>query len=281
MWTTIAANLAPSTENAPSSRSSSATASNGSEGGGCCRNELLLMSDMKSFSYESLALIIRKINFAPTGSNCSGGSPGVAPLDRQKPRNLTPELMRRVMSFLLVRAVVHGDVSVVGCSSHDGRHPLSSCLSPDEDTWWISAPRTMNQGRGREHVDFWLCRQGSNESVRRLSSISIKIPPLPRGPLSVRDFELRLRVERRSDGDDGTTSFFLYQSLALSSNSVRNEPGWQRFRLIEPIDANVVRLVCLNNQMSRFIGGGDASETLLPTVVSPFDQVGFFSIRFE
>jgi hypothetical protein len=180
--------------------------------------------------------------------------------------------MRRVASFLTVRNVSHADVRVAGCSSHDNRHPLSSCLTPGEDTWWISAPQTMNRGRGSEHVDFKLCPAG--ESARRLAAFAIKIPPLPVGPLSVRDFELKQRVERFDE--DGTSSCS-YETIGLSSNSVHNAAGWQHFRLIEPVDANVVRLVCLNNQMSRFTD--EASP--LPAVASPFDQVGFFSIRFE
>jgi hypothetical protein len=278
-WTAVSARLALGAENASSALLPSAAASASSGGEGCNRGEPLLASDMKAFSYDSLALIVRQINLAPTGSEPEGTPDGARSNQRgqQTPRlRLTPELTRRVLGFLAVRAARHCDVTVAGCSSHDGRHPLASCLSPDETTWWISAPRTMNRGRGREHVDFLLC-PGESESARRLSSVSIRIPPLPRGPLSVRDLELRLRIERR--GDDGTP-FYLYQPVALSSNSVRNEPGWQRFRLIEPVDAKVVRLVCLNNQISRFMGD-EGSEPLLPTVVSPFDQVGFFSIRFE
>jgi hypothetical protein len=47
----------------------------------------------------------------------------------------------------------------------------------------------------------------------------------------------------------------------------------------------VVRIVCLSNQISRFMEEAAANNNsnsgpILPLVSSPFDQVGFYSIRF-
>jgi hypothetical protein len=267
---------------------------------------LLIASMRNTFTYESLAFMIRQINFdsaasksvsaPPCASTSSeGASPKVAPADdapvaRERRMSLTPELMRRVAGYLTVRPVQQSDVRVVGCSSHDRRHPLESCLTPADSTWWISGPQTMIHGRGREYVEFRLCPAGYRESCRRLSSFSLRIPPLPMGPLSVREFELQGRVERFhaagvTTDTSSSSSSFSYRTLALTTPSaVQNVSGWQDFVLQEPADVSVVRIVCLSNQISRFMedaaNANSTSGPILPLVATPFDQVGFYSIRF-
>lgn len=274
----------------------------GGEGGTDGNDPLLIVSMRQSFTYESLAFMIRRINFdsaAKTISSstkpCASSSdvaPASAPADasagRERRKSLTPELMRRVAGYLTVRPVQQHDVRVLGCSSHDRRHPIESCLAPNDSTWWISGPQTMIKGRGREYVEFQLCPAGGNESCRRLSSFSLRIPPLPMGPLSVREFELQCRVERFAERTTVTkggksTSSFAYRTLSLTTPSaVQNVSGWQDFFLEEPADVSIVRIVCLSNQISRFMEDAANSTTgpILPMVATPFDQVGFYSIRF-
>jgi hypothetical protein len=262
---------------------------------------LLIASMRNSFTYESLAFMIRQINFDSAASKSASALPQSAPASsegaptkddapaaRERRKSLTPELMRRVAGYLTVRPVQQSDVRVIGCSSHDRRHPLESCLTPADSTWWISGPQTMIHGRGREYVEFQICPAGGHESCRRLSSFSLRIPPLPMGPLSVREFELQCRVERFHAAGGATnvsTSSFSYRTLALTTPSaVQNVSGWQDFFLQEPADVSVVRIVCLSNQISRFMedaaNANSTSGPILPLVATPFDQVGFYSIRF-
>jgi hypothetical protein len=261
-----------------------------------------------SFTYESLAFMIRQINFdnetqhtPPPCASTSEGDASDPRVPQSQRKSLTPELMRRVAGYLTVRPVQQADVRVVGCSSHDGRHPIESCLTASDSTWWISAPQTMIHGRGREYVEFHLCPPSGGEghrreSCRRLASFSLRIPPLPMGPLSVREFELQSRIEQFHSGGDASSkssskassssSSFAYRTLPLATpSSVQNVSGWQDFFLEEPADVSVVRIVCLSNQISRFMEEAAANNNsnsgpILPLVSSPFDQVGFYSIRF-
>ena len=265
---------------------------------------LLECSMPSNFRYNELALLIRRIQFTrrkPQPASVLDSSSGVEsngePYEdaaTATSRQLTPDLMRKVVSYLVVQPVRHDQVRVIGCSSHDNHHPLASILSPDEDTWWISASNTMNYGRGREYVDFELApRQGVSSC--RLTSISIKIPPLPVGPLSVRQFELLRQVEHFSAGGDDNASIpanrreddnndtatkpvvVTWTPIPLVTATLQNVTGWQQFHLALPVDAKAVRLVCLCNQISRFM----QPDSVLPTLVSPFDSVGFFAIRFD
>lgn len=194
-------------------------------------------------TYSELALLLRRVNFDP-----SGGIPKI----------LSPDLMRKVVSFLIVKPVIHNNVQAIGCSSHDERHPLSACLDPDEDSWWVSGARSMPLGRGREYVEFQLAN-----TLCRLTSVSIKIPPIPRGPLSVKEFELLAPV------DVERTHW-----ISISKRfDVRNVTGFQRFAMV-PTDVQHVRLVCWTNQISTFL-------SVEPVVRTHYEAVGYYAVRFD
>jgi hypothetical protein len=170
-------------------------------------------------------------------------------------RVLPPELAFRVLQFLVIQRVDPNLVETIGCSSHDEVHPLEACLSDDETTWWISERHSMPCGRGREYIQLSL-----GPTLRRLSAVSIKIPPFPQGPLSVREF----LIESPTIIDGEWT--------AVSQNfTVENRTGFQLFVLAEPVDVQQVRLVCLSNQIS----------SITQFTTHPFESVGFFSVRFE
>ena len=86
---------------------------------------------------------------------------------------LPPELAKQVLQFLVIERVDSDMVEVVSCSSHDKVHPLAACLSDDETTWWISGENSMPRGRGFEYVQLSV-----GPKLRRLTAVSLKIPPL-------------------------------------------------------------------------------------------------------
>jgi hypothetical protein len=55
---------------------------------------------------------------------------------------------------------------------------------------------------------------------------------------------------------------------------VENKAGWQRIELPNPVDTQYVRVVCLSNQISRFLEGSNAPDL-------DSGSVGFFSVKFE
>eukprot|EP00527_Entomoneis_sp_CCMP2396_P002279 CAMPEP_0198149946 /NCGR_PEP_ID=MMETSP1443-20131203/48729_1 /TAXON_ID=186043 /ORGANISM="Entomoneis sp., Strain CCMP2396" /LENGTH=155 /DNA_ID=CAMNT_0043815117 /DNA_START=288 /DNA_END=755 /DNA_ORIENTATION=+ len=155
----------------------------------------------------------------------------------------------------------------------------------------------MPGGRGEEWIEFQLVRGGGGSegekkkrktiekttnqtppscSMVRLSAISISIPPMPQGPLSVREFCLHAHSSKLNKWHAVTRVF-----------EVASTPGWQRFALHESddttnnntntnnrgLDVDKIRLVCLSNQMAR--------RTDHFGRVEMFDSVGFFSVRFE
>lgn len=115
---------------------------------------------------------------------------------------------------------------------------------------------------GAEYVEFEL----SSRNMVRLSAVCISIPMLPMGPLSVRTMRL--------DGLDRGQWKAMTPIL-----EVKNVNGWQKIELKRPIDVQIVRLVCLSNQSSRYL---DANNVwTLDLGISSLSSVGFFTVRFE
>jgi hypothetical protein len=167
------------------------------------------------------------------------------------------DVAERVASFLTVPKVDPNRIQVVGCSSSDGSHPISDCLSPSEDTWWISGAESMPGGKGSEFVEFQL----HPTNIRRLSRVGIHIPPLPQGPLSVRDF-----VIQAFDGGAWDTISPTWRC--------ENVPEMQYFAFDPPgVDVQLVRVVCLSNQLHKFYTNR--------LVAFNFNRVGFYSVAFE
>lgn len=176
------------------------------------------------------------------------------------------EVVKHILSFLTVKRVKPDEVQVTNCSSHDGTHPLSLCLRDQESSWWLSHHGTMPGGRGQQWVQFRL-----SDKLRRLSSVSLKIPPTPQGPLSVCEFGLQaFHLER---GWHAITPRF----------RVQNQAGWQTFSLVEEADVDEVRLVCYSNQVADLISEfreQNPNETNLLLKLRRFESVGFFSVKF-
>lgn len=147
----------------------------------------------------------------------------------------------RTASFLVVQPVVGTEISAVACSSTRGDFPLSITLAEEEESssWWISAEGTMVNGIGEQWLEYKLT-PSAGTILRRCRFVGVSIPPLPQGPLSVRQF----RVDSSQDG--GKTWM-----LGGTIYETENETGIQTFRLAQEIDANRVRLVCLTNAAAR------------------------------
>ena len=99
-------------------------------------------------------------------------------------RGLPKELARYALRFLYVQRVDMSEVSVRAASSNRGDFPLSELLSPRDDTWWIS---TFKEQFEHEWVELATSADGL---PRRVAGIKMRIPPLPYGPLSARNFDV-------------------------------------------------------------------------------------------
>jgi hypothetical protein len=114
---------------------------------------------------------------------------------------LPNELIHKIGHYFVVNPVQHNQVVVTAASSTVGRFPLASVLDDNDATWWISAMGSMPSGKGAEYMEFQL-----SSVVRRLSAVSIKIPPLPVGPLSVRTFRICVPDESSVSSSQLTTT---------------------------------------------------------------------------
>ena len=114
---------------------------------------------------------------------------------------------------------------------------------------------------GAEYVEFEL----SSNAIVRLSAVLVSIPMLPMGPLSVRT----MRLDSLDRGEWKPMTPILL---------VENRNGWQRIELERPIDAQIVRLVCLSSQASSLLVDGAQATDL---GMSKYVSVGFFTVKFE
>lgn len=206
------------------------------------RNEKLLLKSVSNLfpSHRFLLDFLQDLQFGSSDEN----------------RVLHYDLEERVASYLIVPRVNPRSVKVVGCSSTDGSHPLAECLSMNEDTWWISGAESMPGGRGSEYVEFQL-----STNWCRLSRIGIKIPPLPHGPLSVRDFVVQAFLNGQWE----------YISPMWSCDNVSHV---QYFAFDESgVDVQRVRVICITNQLH------DHYHSRL--VSFNFNRVGFYGVTFE
>lgn len=183
-------------------------------------------------------------------------------INPERDDRLVHDVCEKIMSYLVIRRVVPEEVRVLDASSHDKIHPLICSLYGDEDTWWLSGYETMRCGRGCQWVQYYM-----GDGLRRLSTVFLKIPPLPQGPLSVKDFCLQ------------TFTLFKGWHNVTPIFSADNVSGWQRFDLPEPCDVQEIRFVCLNNQISSFINEHDPA--IPESQLRRLEAVGFYAVRFE
>merc|ERR1711971_583547 len=98
---------------------------------------------------------------------------------------LPDHVAKDISQQLLIEKVCKEEVVVSGCSSTRGDFPLEGVLA-DDDSWWISDQQSMPMGVGEEYLEF-----SFGAIPRRVEFICLRIPPLPSGPLSVRNFHLQ------------------------------------------------------------------------------------------
>jgi len=127
----------------------------------------------------------------------------------------------------------------VKASSSRGDFPLQVVLEDDDRKWWISEPGSFSQGRGKEYLEFDL---GSSSVVRILA---ISIPPMPMGPLSVRDFSVEAFVGQKW--------------IPVSPKLQTLDKGGLQEVALELVETRRLRVNCL-------------------TSVAPMDSVGLFRI---
>lgn len=213
---------------------------------------------------------------------------------------------------------------------------LAHCLTDDETTWWIS-----NEGLDvrPQYVDFCCVPSTCQPShgipdttatnninntthptslvvVVRMQSVSIRIPPLPYGPMSLREFVLQRSKpishsstnaataaaanenddendnEEETTHDHTTNHHNINTATTTTTTSLLFEwetisPTWtlhgytaeyQTFTFPSPgVDVTHVRLLCLSNQISVH----DDDHTLRRQRQDMPQSVGFYSIRFD
>ena len=172
-------------------------------------------------------------------------------------RSIPPEIVQKIAIFFTTRRLEPKQTRVNGVSSTSGQYNVEECLVDSENSWWISAFGSFRHGRGEEYIEFEL-----GPTLKRLTAVHLSIPPLPRGPLSVRTMRLDSNANATGEWRAATTVL-----------TVENRSGWQRIELPSPIDAQFVRVVCLTNQATRFQNEDAPSDE--------WDAVGFFTIKFE
>jgi hypothetical protein len=162
-------------------------------------------------------------------------------------RTLGTDLVDRIFSWLRIEPVKDADVSVSGCSSTRKDYPLSAVLDFDDSRWWISSAGSMQKGRGKEHLEF-----SFGAAPRRISYVGIKIPPMPFGPLSVREFHI---LSLDADGS---------WVLATPTVETMDRSEMQEFVFLRAVETTALRIVCVSNAAA---GMGT-------------DCVGLFQVRF-
>jgi hypothetical protein len=260
---------------------------------------------------------------------------------QQPPSQQLPnEIGRRIVQFLLVQRIQRQHVTAIACSSlysdsmiqrnsntnSNTLHPLAllaHCLTDDESTWWISQDGVNVRP---QYVDFCCVPsiQGhtttvtsdanlhisaaiTNTSVVRIQSVSIKIPTLPFGPMSLREFVIqRSKCQSQShpnhdtnhststdaldndDDDDDDDEMNHHSNTDIDTAAVEWETisptwtlhayttGYQTFTFPAPgVDVTHVRLLCLSNQISA----EEQDPHWIPLEIP--QSVGFYSIRFD
>ena len=205
-----------------------------------------------------------------------------------RPLNLQPELVDLILSFLVVPPVETSCCRAVSCSSrddHGDRCSIANSLDPCCENWWISANRCPG-GAGAEWVAYALGAEGveAGGAACRVERVDLRIPSLPSGPLSVRDWHLE-----SAPSADGP--------WARASRDLRtlDSEGLQAFKIEPPVEARFVRIVCKRNAARAAADASRASmvrrgllddsleseQDLLLSMSRLPSCIGFFSIAFS
>jgi len=174
---------------------------------------------------------------------------------------LPENVAEQAMSHLRIRSVASSDISVSGYSSKRNDFPISAVLNSREDEWWVSASglgsRTgtmgiSGAGQGCEYLEF-----SFGPVARRISFLAMKIPPLPHGPLSVREFHL-LALD-----DDGA-----WCPASPNPLITLDRGDLQEFALVPPVETVGMKLVCTRNAAADSENG------------MSIDCIGLFQVSF-
>eukprot|EP00933_Yihiella_yeosuensis_P030038 TRINITY_DN23710_c0_g1_i1.p1 TRINITY_DN23710_c0_g1~~TRINITY_DN23710_c0_g1_i1.p1 ORF type:complete len:381 (-),score=80.65 TRINITY_DN23710_c0_g1_i1:315-1457(-) len=156
---------------------------------------------------------------------------------------------QQVLGQLYVPEVSPEELKVSGCSSDRGDYPLDVVLNDDESEWWISEGGSCPGGIGEEYLEFTL-----GPALRRVSYVALKIPPLPYGPLSVREFHvlaLNPTLSKKDDTmeedeemtDSTEKKTDAWKLVSPNPLTTLDRPDLQEFALVPPVETTKVRLV--------------------------------------
>jgi hypothetical protein len=152
---------------------------------------------------------------------------------------LPDNVLKHISEQLRIERLHKDDVSVSGCSSCWDIEMAPKGVVPDEDRseWWISEAGSMPNGYGSEYLEFTF-----GPVPRRVEFVSIRIPPLPMGPWSVREFHL-LALD------------FSGSWVVVSPRLETLDRGdLQEFALVPPVETTSVRVVCTSNAAAGAVG---------------------------
>jgi len=230
--------------------------------------------------------------------------------------SLQADLVTHIISFLVVECVVPEHVQAIAASSIDLHNPsqcsIKNALDPATDTWWISGPNSMPKGLGSEWIAFALAGAqpqaggsssssssggGDSSSISiiptssrprpvRVARVDMRIPPMPSGPLSVRDFHLESAMSAEGPWRHASATF-----------STLDRPEMQSWAIRPPIEATHLRVVCTRNAARARLDEAVLRLTRQDGTIAEDDRfteedreralmrvsssVGFFSVAFS
>jgi len=177
------------------------------------------------------------------------------------------DIVDRIIGHLKIGIVDMAEVSAVACSSNQGDgtrgKSMHGTLMSEENTWWISKNTLDDDDEDEEeghHFNEWV-QYRMGPVPRRCDFVSMRIPQLPAGPLSVRIFHLEV------------PSFVRHQKGGIVSGGYHrasedfitlDTDEMQEFRLVPPIESQFLRVVCTENASNGMFGA-----------------IGFFDISFS
>eukprot|EP00854_Cymbomonas_tetramitiformis_P027250 gene27250-33556_t len=155
-------------------------------------------------------------------------------LSRCNSKTFIPEVLEKVLAYLKIQNVNSHEVRATSCTSEGEpairySYKKECSLEAGKSSCWISRDE---QGPEPEHIVYSI-----GPCARRVDYVSLCIPILPHGPLSVRKFQLEYFIEE----DDLWIAKGEYVYFTL------DQEGLQEFAVIPPIESRFIRLICLEN----------------------------------
>ena len=219
-------------------------------------------------------------------------------------QQLPTEMVTRIVQYLLLPRIQMEDVTAIACSSQHiaatsavtttndsiiKNHRLTllaHCLTDDETTWWISEEGLNVRP---QFVEFHCLPQNDrihqhfhSHRVVRVRSVSIKIPPLPYGPMSLQQFVMQRRPllnhhhhhgnSPNNDNNNDDNDIIPWEAVSPVWTLDGHILEYQTFDFPNAgVDVTHLRILCLSNQASS----SEVDRFNFP------QMVGFYSIRFD